>query len=223
MAAHFDTPVESAPGSLVDSLWLDTLQRIAERGAHELKGALNGVAVNLEVVRSRAEKPDVAASAVKNFANAAVDQLESVIEISEALLALSRPVRLPVELGRVVRAVGSLLVPAARADGRELVLDGPLDALGTTSADGSAARLVIAAGLLAGVEASTRVTCRAVPGDDAPAVRIECVAAAGAAVAEEGESDGCAPMLADDVSAVARSAGIRVEAEPSAMSITFPR
>jgi hypothetical protein len=141
--------------------------------------------------------------------------------MSEALLALSRPVRLPVELGRVVRAVGSLLVPAARADGRELVLDGPLDALGTTSADGSAARLVIAAGLLAGVEASTRVTCRAVPGDDAPAVRIEWVAAA--AAAEEGESDGCTPMLADDVSAVARSAGIRVEAEPSAMSITFPR
>jgi len=40
----------------VDVLWLDTLQRICTRAAHELKGALNGVSVNLEVVRSRSER-----------------------------------------------------------------------------------------------------------------------------------------------------------------------
>ena len=54
----------------VDALWLDTLQRICTRVAHELKGALNGVSVNLEVVRSRSERQDAPASGVARYAGA---------------------------------------------------------------------------------------------------------------------------------------------------------
>ena len=74
--------------SATDALWLDTLQRICGRVAHELRGALNGVAVNLEVVRSRSTKSDARASSVSTFAEAAANQLEPVMSMTEALLAL---------------------------------------------------------------------------------------------------------------------------------------
>src|SRR5436189_3677566 len=101
----------------VDALWLATLHRICGRAAHEVKGALNGVSVNLEVVRSRSEKPDAAASAVKQYANSASTQLDSVIDMAEALLALGRPAREPVELAVMIRRFDALLGPAAKADG----------------------------------------------------------------------------------------------------------
>ena len=47
-----------------DALWLETLQRICGRAAHELKGALNGASVNLEVVRSRATRAEALASSI---------------------------------------------------------------------------------------------------------------------------------------------------------------
>jgi hypothetical protein len=47
----------------VDELWLGVLQQISARAAHEMKGVLNGVAVNLEVVRSRSEKAGASAAA----------------------------------------------------------------------------------------------------------------------------------------------------------------
>src|SRR5689334_5665 len=121
----------------VDALWLATLHRIFTRAAHEVKGALNGVSVNLEVVRSRSEKPDALASAVRQYAASAAGQLEGVIEMSEALLALGRPVREPVEIALMVRRFAALLEPAAKADSRRLEIDGSLETIGLTSANGS--------------------------------------------------------------------------------------
>jgi signal transduction histidine kinase len=192
-----------------EALWLDTLQRVSGRSAHELRGALNGVSVNLEVVRSRTAKPDTAVVAVAKYADAAGDQLTHVIAMSEALLSLARAPRGPVEIGAVTRRFEALLGAAARADGRSLVVDPSADALGPTSADGAATRLVIGASLLAALEASTRVVCRATDGDS-PALRVE-------------SCDGASFTLQAEVVAAATDAGIGVEAEPSALSISFPR
>jgi hypothetical protein len=40
----------------LSALWLATLQRVTDRVAHEIRNALNGVAVNVEVVRTRAAR-----------------------------------------------------------------------------------------------------------------------------------------------------------------------
>ncbi len=199
-----DSPLPS-----IDALWLEMLNRICTRAAHELKGALNGVSVNLEVVRSRSEKPESLASAVKQYANAAVDQLAAVIAMTDALLSLARPPKEPVELGPVLRRVDALLSPSARADGHRLELDGPIDALGVTSAPGNASRMAIAACLLAATEASTHVACRAAIDNGEVLLRIEC-------------RDGATLVLDQDMLAATSDSGIRMRAEPSAISISFP-
>ena len=194
----------------VDALWLDTLQRICTRAAHELKGALNGVSVNLEVVRSRSERPDAQALSIATFASSATDQLGAVIAMTDALLSLARPAREPVDLGATVRRLEALLAGAARTDGRTLELRGTIDDIGATSAIGNVARLTLAASLLAALEASSRVVCDANADGAAPLVRIEC-------------HDGATPALDADVIAVAAEQGIGLTSEASAISISFPR
>jgi signal transduction histidine kinase len=196
--------------SAVDLLWLDALQRICARSAHELKGALNGVSVNLEVVRSRAEKPDAAASAVRSFAISAADQFEIVIEMAVALLSLGREVRGPVEIASTVRHIVVLLEPAARADGRRLELEGSLSELGVTSAEGNAPRLAIGSCLLSAIDASPHVVCSGSADGGMSVVRI--VSAAAAALT---------PPASSIVEAAA-DAGIHIQAERSAISIVFP-
>jgi hypothetical protein len=144
--------VKEADPAVINALWLGVLARIGGLAAHEVKGALNGVSVNVEVVRTRAEKPGVAASAVGEYATAAAEQLSAVISMSEALL---------------------LLVPAARADGRRLETDESLNQLGATSAGVNAVRLAIGGCLLAAVETSIHTRCVAEEDPGGPAIRIE--------------------------------------------------
>jgi hypothetical protein len=200
--------IESGPGT--EALWLDTMQQICSRAAHEVKGALNGVSVNLEVVRSRAEKPDAPASNVAKFANAASEQLETVIAMTVALLWISRPIHQPVELARVVSHLDVLLAPAAKADGRRLAADGAFGQLGTTSADGEAVRLAIGGCLLAATDASADVQYRAVTQEAGPVIRIE-------------SCDGAALSVGQKIVAAVASAGIHIGAEPAALFISFPR
>lgn len=197
------------PTSTVDALWLDTFQRICDRAAHELRGALNGLSINLEVVRSRAARPNTQMAAIRTHANAAADQLGGVITMSEAMLTLARPARTPVEVAPIVRHLSALLAPVARTDGHRLEFDGPFDHLGTTTAAGNAARLAIGGALLAALDGTTHARC--VPGGGAspPAVRVE-------------SCDGH-PMAVDAaIVAAAAEAGIRVQAEPSVIIIGFP-
>jgi len=71
-------------------LWLAALQRALDRAAHDVKDALNGVSVNLEVVRSRASNTGAAASAIAPFAEAAAHQLDRLTALLDAVLALGR-------------------------------------------------------------------------------------------------------------------------------------
>ncbi len=195
---------------MTESLWLDTLQRVSGRSAHELRGALNGVSVNLEVVRTRTAKPDVAAASVAKYATAAGDQLGVVIAMSEALLSLARVSRGPMDIGSTVRRFEALLASPARVDGRSLVVDPSVDDLGVTTADGAAARLVIGATMLAAIEASTRVVCRATGTGPERRLHVE-------------SCDDMTFGLGPAVLAAAAESGIGVQAESTALSLSFPR
>jgi signal transduction histidine kinase len=192
----------------IDQLWLDTLQRICARAAHEVKGALNGVSVNLEVVRSRAERADASAESVQRYAAAAAEQLGAVITMTDAVLVLARQAREPVEIGGLIRRLEALLAPAARADGRVLEVGEALDGIGGTSAGAGAVRLALGSAMLSAIEQSMHVTCRVDSTGD-PCLRME-------------SADGTDLRMDDAVVAALADAGIEVHAAPSALSIVFP-
>lgn len=196
----------------VDELWLDVLQQVSTRTAHELKGALNGVAVNLEVVRSRSNRSEAPASAVAPFAASAADQLDAVVGMTEALLKLARPVREPVDVAETIDNLSSLLVPSARAEGMSLRIETPVREITgcTVHAGGNVVRLVIGATLLAALAQKGDIRCRLEVGDEA-ILAIECADAEGPLV------------LSSDVRAAASAAGIRVQSEGLSISLAFPR
>src|SRR4051812_46861727 len=97
----------SAPED-VGALWLQTLQRAMNRAAHDVKDALNGVSVNLEVIRTRAERADTPASAVAQFAEAAGHQLERLTSLTDAVLVLGRAEREPVDVALTLRRIAVL-------------------------------------------------------------------------------------------------------------------
>ena len=197
--------------SEIDARWLDALSRLVGRAAHEVKGALNGVSVNQEVIRSRAEKANTLAASLSSFAGAAAEQLEVVISLTDALLGLTRKAE-PTDVGVEVRRIAILLGAAARSDGKQLTLDdaAALSALGSTSAPSSAVRLAICESLLAAVETNTNVHCAAVADPGTPAIRIE-------------SRDGNAMTVGSEIVIAAADAGIVIRAEPSAVCISFPR
>ncbi len=205
-------PVKSGEGrSSVEALWLETLGILCGRAAHEVKGALNGVVVNVEVVRSRSEKPDITAASLHQFAQSASGQLDAVIAMTEAMLVLARPPRRPLGVAETVRNVEALIGPAARADDKCVELRGMVDALGVTSADADVARLVIGAAFVAAVDASSEVVCTGTPGTDAAVLCWEC------------QGGGAFPSIDSAVLSLAASEGIDIQAESSRLSITFPR
>lgn len=196
----------------VDELWLDVLQQVSARTAHELRGALNGVAVNLEVVRSRSTKPDASAAAVAPFASSAADQLDAALGMTEALLKLARPAREPVDVAETIDTLSSLLAPLARAEGGSLRIESHTRELtgATVRARGNVVRLVVGAALLAALSRKGDIRC-AVEVADELVVNMECVDA-------EGPFE-----LPSDVTAVAAASDIRVHVEAQSISLAFPR
>jgi hypothetical protein len=195
----------------VEVLWLDALQQVAGRAAHEIKGALNGVCVNLEVVRSRATNQAAgAAPGLSRFAEAAASQLEELLTMNEALLALTRRPREVVDILATAGHLIALLGPVARADGYSLaVVEPPTNGTSATSAPAAAVRLVLASAMLRALDRRTATTCR-VDAGDGMVIRVEC-------------ADGSTIELDPRVAQVAADAGIRVEGGPGGLSLAFPR
>src|SRR2546423_561318 len=186
----------------VDELWLDVLQQVSARTSHELKGALNGVAVNLEVVRTRSVRADAAGASVAPFAASAADQLDAVVGMAEALLKLARPAREPVDVGETIDCLASLLAPSARAEGGSLRMETPAREItgSTVRVRGNAVRLVIGATLLAALSRKGDIRCRVDVGDETT-IAVECA-----------DSEGPLELPAD-VMAAAAAADIRVQGE----------
>jgi signal transduction histidine kinase len=104
------------------SLWLGALGRLAGRAAHELKNPLNGLALNVEVVRSRSARGGTEASALAPYATAASSELERALPLVDALLALARPLPNPVDLRTAIQPLVALYGAIAVAGSGSLQL-----------------------------------------------------------------------------------------------------
>jgi signal transduction histidine kinase len=197
-------------------LWLAMVQRLMGRAAHDVKDSLNGVAVNLEVVRSRAAREGAPASAVAPFADAAGQQLERLTSLLDALLAVARPERDPVDVGVALRRVATLCTASTSADDAEVVVDDEGEEDATTDLAGEVVRLALAAPLL-----------DAVHGDARPATPVRCsMLLAPREVRVTMAAEGRRVAMPAAVAEVVRNAGIRWtdgSQDNGALSLTFPR
>lgn len=204
-------------------LWLSTLQRALGRASHDVKDALNGALVNIEVIRGRAGKPDAPAASIAPFAAAAGQQLDRLSTLMDAVLALGRVEREPADVVVTLRRVATICgASASFADAQVTVEVGDLETA-TTSVPGDAVRLALAAPLLDLVVGEGR-TERASP--------VRCIVRAGegtTVVTLEAEGRRAAmPVWAEQA---VRAAGVRWQeterrGEASRMndlSLEFPR
>lgn len=201
----------------LDRLWLRALEDVSKRAAHEVKDALNGVSLNLEVVRSRmstvapgAEQAGAGtASRLTPFVAAASDQLELVVGRTEALLFLARPASEPCDVALTLRHLASLMVPAIKSDGGQLTVEGCGGPVLTT-AEPHATRLALATCLLALARngAGSVVRCRLEQGSET-------------VVRFSHESAGSCNLDAAVASAIARH-GIRNEVSGADLILRFP-
>ena len=174
-----------------------------------MRNALNGVAVNLEVVRSRSARDGMPATSLAQYASAASDQLESVITIAEALVALNRAPQRPVVAGRIADQLLALMRPQLVAVGgsARLVVEGE----GKSDVSAEAVRLVLAGALEAAATAAaehrSELLCIVRPVDG---VQVEVTAGAG-------------PFsLGDEIRHIAIENGIDVRANDG-ITLTFPK
>lgn len=204
----------SAPHD-VGALWLLTLQRAIGRASHDVKDALNGVSVNLEVIRSRAARTDTPASAVASFGNAAGQQLERLTTLIEAVLALGRADRSPADVGATLRRVVAICgASASSADAAVLLVDRDLMGSAQTRVHGDVVRLALMAPLLdvvTGTGSAQRlsaVTCTLTGNDDGVQVGIS--------------AEGRRATMPDGVRDILRGSGVRWT-EGEVLSLAFPR
>lgn len=200
----------------VGALWLHTLQRAVGRASHDVKDALNGVSVNLEVIRSRAARPDTPAKAVAQFGEAAGHQLERLTTLIEAVLALARSERAPADVAVTLRRVVTVCGASASSSDAAVrfAVDSALESA-LTRISGDVVRLAIAAPLLEFVAGTDRltpasaVTCTLGGSEDG--VRVVISAADRRATMPEG--------IADAV----RAAGVRWTEGDVDLTLFFPR
>lgn len=143
----------------IASLWVAAHEELADRVSHELRNALNGVAVNLEVVRSRLGRSGVDVRAVAPFAATAATAMEHLSAVSEALLMLARPPRHPTDVGVLLTSIFTVLEPVARQSNETASFRAPATGEGVTGAPADATRLVLLATALEGVRTGASVAC----------------------------------------------------------------
>ena len=191
----------------IASHWLETLQEIADRSGHELRGALNGVAVNVEVVRARSVRATGEVATLAPFAAGASEQMTELTRRVEALLSIARRAREPFDVRDTLDRLIVLLGAAARSEGGTLRFETDGDIADTvTSAPGSHVRLVLGRMLLVATQTPGDVTCR--------------LASQGAIIVElRGPSPFAVP---GEIGAIAAEAGIQIEQMATRILMRFP-
>ena len=167
------------------SLWLGALGRLAGRAAHELKNPLNGLALNLEVVRSRSARAGAEAGSLAPYAAAAVGELERTIPLVEALLSLARPLSNPVDLRATIQPFLVLYGAIARAGGGSLEVVYDAEQVFVT-VDGDTVRALLAEALDVTVGANLEVAGRI--SDSEGSISIRLVGGAGRPIASRMEA-----------------------------------
>jgi hypothetical protein len=133
----------------LEALWAKKQREVMDLAAHEIKGAMNAISVNLEVAHSRVEAARTDRDAVLPFLTAARQGLENFGPLHEATLFLNRlPRDDGADIALTLKHMGRLLVPAAKADGITLAVEG-YEVSTVTGAPNVGVRLALASGLLA--------------------------------------------------------------------------
>lgn len=196
------------PGQSSLAAWADELGRLAGRVAHEINNLLNGVAVNLEVVRTRAAR-NAESSAVAPFAETAAGQLESLTPVLRSLVALTRPAPDPFSLSAELQHVVAVVRITALVDGGDVTV-APDGSERATCVSGATARLLLASCVRAAAEPGVRVLCE-VDGDGSSGETIVRI------------SGGVGPtQLAPEALAAAADAGVRIVSEANKLQLYFP-
>jgi hypothetical protein len=194
------SPASPPPGAAV---WASALEALATYVAHDVRNALNGVAVNLEVVRGRAAR-GADASSITPFAAAAATQFERASAAVEALLAFARP-----EPGDV--DVHGLVARLARLTGvhgtQPVEIVGPPMGGSRTVAPPDIVRAAVARGVLSALREG-RAACE-ITVDDGIFLRVT-------------GADGASLSLDPELTALASAHGIRVAASGHTLELRFP-
>jgi hypothetical protein len=201
----------------VERLWLAALQRATAGASHDVRDALNGVAVNLEVIRSRSARPDAPAAAAAPFAEAAAQQLERLTSLLEAVLALGRTERTPADVGVTLRRLAAVCsASSASGDAAVAVAQEPAASdESTTQVAGDAVRLALGAPLLEAVAGR--------PGGGGAGV-VRCVIGGTATDVVVTIAGAGHPLtMPAEVVAAVRAAGVRWTDGPEHLSLAFPR
>jgi hypothetical protein len=141
---------------------------------------LNGLALNLEVVRSRSARVGAEAAALAPYALAAAGELERTIPLVEALLTLARPLPNPVDLRIALQPLTTLYGAIAAAAGGSLDLVYEAEQM-FVQADDNTVRALLAEALDVTVGANLEVTGRL--GDSDGALSLRLVGGAGRPIA----------------------------------------
>ena len=161
-------PGGDSPSATDARQWLDQLYELARPVGHELRNSLNGVSVNLEVVRSRAARGGSTSDSIVRFADAAAEQLETLARLTEVLLRLMRPAAEPADVVALSGQVGTLLAAAARSEGGSVTIGGlEKGSVATTSLPPERARAFVAALLLAAFDRGAALSCDVAKGPPA--------------------------------------------------------
>ena len=189
------------------ALWTETLQQIANVVAHDLRNSLNAVAVNLEVVRSRASR-GAEPAAVAPFAATAANHFEVAAAAAEALLGFARP-----EPGRVDVAVvvGRLARLLAVTGPERLRVSDRSAGTAVTEASPDIVRAAVARSVLAALDTAGpggHVSCE-ITADDGIFLRVIC-------------SSHMSPMPDSRVVAAATTNGIRFVSRDQSLELRFP-
>ena len=153
---------DAGPTASAVGLWAETLQSLASYVAHDLRNALNGVAVNLEVVRGRSAR-GAEASAIAPFAANAAAQFEGASAGTEALLAFARPESGDPDVGAIAVRVAQLV--GLRNPSLLRVTDA-VPGKARTSVPADVARSVVARSVLAALGQGDAVACEITVGRD---------------------------------------------------------
>src|SRR5436190_9950123 len=203
----------SAVAADAEALWLAALQRALGRATHDVKDSLNGVSVNLEVVRSRAARPETPASAVAPFAAAAVQQLDRLTGLVDAVLALGRSEREPADVGITLRRLATLCGASNAANDATVVVRDATVGDARTRVPGDVVRLALVSPLLDAVvgrkgEPRGQVECELASEADALVVRMHA-----------GRPVPMPPEVAEPL----RAAGVTWTESDHELSLVFPR
>ncbi|MEJ7809712.1 MAG: histidine kinase dimerization/phospho-acceptor domain-containing protein [Gemmatimonadaceae bacterium] len=182
------------------------MQHLASRAAHELKNPLNGALLNVEVLRGRATRAGLAAVALAPFADAAATELARATELTEALLALARPVAEPVDLSVALQPLFVLAGAVARAEGSSVELALAPSALGRCALAANAVRGTVALALAGAVRDGAVVIASLAEQGDELALRLNGAAALPAGMGTR-----------------IHEAGVRFDEVPRRVTLLFPR